>query len=219
MATWTDERWIGLARSAAQALGANRPAIVAAILAQWTCEDGTAAPWPPALNNPGNLTSNIGSLDGEPHGVGRYIGGGDYLYRYATPGVGALAYANYLLRSPRYKNAIIAARGGDARGFLTAVCNAGYGTRLTCCLWILPKIAVIPTPAPAAPHWRCIAGTVNVRANLNTGATVTGAMHRGDVATGTVVTGGRYTVNGRVYSSWIHLGNGRYTARVFYQAI
>lgn len=219
MATYTDPRWISLAHSAAQALGANTPPIVAAILAQWSCEDGTSAPWPPALNNPGNLTSNIGGLDGEPHSVGRYIGGGDYLYRYQTPLAGALAYANYLLHSSRYRTAITAARAGDAKGFLTAVCNGGYGTRLTCCLAILPHIAAVPTPQPAQQHWRCIAGTVNVRQLASTGGKIVGTQHRGDVVAGPVVAGGRYVVNGRAYNSWLHIGNGRYTARVFYVAI
>ena len=218
MATWTDARWTGLARAAAQHIGADHPATVAAILAQWSCEDGTSAPWPPALNNPGNLTSNIGSLDGEPHTVGRYIGGGDYLYRYATPAVGATAYANYLLRSSRYRAAITAARAGDAKGFLTAVCNGGYGTRLTCCLSVLPRIAVIPAPTPATPRWRCIATAVNVRTLPAVGAHIVGTEHHGGIVSGSVVTGGRYTVNGRVYATWIHIGSGRYTARVFYTA-
>lgn len=217
MTLWTDARYVGLARDAASRLGASHDAVVAAILAQWACEIGDSAAWPPPLDNPGNLTSAIGTMDGEPHSVGRYIGGGAYLYRYASPDAGALGYANYLLASPRYRQAVALARSGDGRGFLAAVCNAGYGTRASCALGVLGRV-VLPHPTPVpAPRWTCLADAVNVRNGPGTNYAVVGVEHRGAHVTGTVVTGGHYRAGAGIYSSWLRIGASRYTARAYYR--
>jgi hypothetical protein len=214
---YADPRYQSLARMAAHMMNADHDSIVAAILAQWTCEQPSPAPWGPIFNNPGNLTSHIGNLDGQSHSVGRYIGGGAYLYRYASPQSGALAYSHYLTASLRYRSAIRAAQAGDARTFLTDVCNAGYGTRLACCLSILPHITLSAQPV-SVPRWTCLARAVNVRRGPGTNYPIVGTEHAGNVVSGTVVTGGRYSAGGRVYNAWLRIGENRYTARAYYRS-
>lgn len=210
--TWQIPAYVALARQAAATLGASNDATVRAILAQWQCEQPNPAPWPPIHNNPGNLSRAIGWLGGPPPPLATSAPGAWFLYAYPTPEAGALAYATYLLRSARYPAAIAAARRGDAAGFLTAVCNAGYGTRLACCLGLLPQVT-LPTPAPAVPRWRCVRGPMRIRSGLSVSAPVVGYITLGQVVAGQSIAGGAYTMPGGPTSSlWIALGGGRYVA-------
>lgn len=213
---WTLPAWQALAREAARTLGAEHTDTVAAILAQWQCEQPEPAPWPPIHDNPGNLTRHIGGLDGEPHRLATTAPGVGLLYVYASPDIGALAYAHYLLNSSRYRLAVAKARAGDGPGFLAAVCDAGYGTRLGCCTAVYRRIH-LPAPHPVAPEWVCLAATVNVRRGPGTGYAVTGHVHKGNRVAGVTVPGDPYTAGGKRYSQWLRIGTGQYTARAFYR--
>ncbi len=211
-----DARWVSLARQSAAILGAHSEAIVSAILAQWACENGADRAWPPPHNNPGNITRDVGNLDQEPHALATTPPGVGFLYSYATPEVGVAAYAHCLLNSRRYPRAIASARAGDPVGFLTHVCNAGYGTRLACCLAELPRMHLAPSSPPGSPRWRCGTLAVNVRTGPGVRFPVVGQVHRGQVVTGPEVTGAPYAVRGRVYSGWIRMAVNRFTAHAFY---
>ena len=211
-----DARWVSLARQSAAIMGVHDDRIVAAILAQWACENGADRAWPPPHNNPGNITRDVLDLDGEPHRLATTPPGVGFLYLYATPEVGAAAYAHCLLRSRRYPRAIASARAGDARGFLTHVCNAGYGTRLACCLIELERMHLATTVPPHSPRWRCGTLAVNVRTGPGVRYPVVGQVHRGQVVTGPEVTGAAYSVRGRTFTGWIKMAANRYTAHAFY---
>lgn len=214
--TWQDRRWVALARSAAADIGASHDEIVAAILAQWQCEQPSPAPWPPVHNNPGNLTRDIGTLDGEPHTLATHGPGVGFLYQYATPASGARAYASYLLRSRHYPTAIAAARKADAERFLAAVCTHGYGTRLTCVLRLLPAARTFDRPLSGS-RFACMVHAVNVRAHPNTSARITGTIKHDQVVLGRVVVGSSYNGPDGRSAEWIELAGPRYTGRAFYR--
>lgn len=215
-ATWQDPRWVSLARQSAAILGTHSEAIVGAILAQWQCEQPYPAPWPPIHNNPGNITRAVQDLDQEPHRLATVSPGRGLLYVYATPEVGAAAYAHCLLNSRRYPRAIRSARAGDARGFLTHICLAGYGTRLSCCLDELARVHLAAPPVAGSPRWRCGTTAVNVRTGPGVRFPVVGQVHRGQVVSGPEVTGAAYSVRGHTYTGWIRMAANRFTAHAFY---
>jgi hypothetical protein len=129
MAVATDPRYQPLAAIAAGAIGASGSSdVVRAILAQWQCEQAANA-WPPARNNPGNVTNaalaSVGWIVHDGSGVPKKA-------QFATPEQGAQAYAYLLVQAHRYETAIARARAGDGGGFLRAVTDAGYGTRYSC---------------------------------------------------------------------------------------
>jgi len=129
MAVSTDPRYQPLAAIAAGALGASGQSdVVRAILAQWQCEQSPNA-WPPARNNPGNVTNgalaSVGWVVHEGSGVPKKA-------QFATPEQGAQAYGYLLAQANRYRTAVARARAGDGAGFLKAVTDAGYGTRYSC---------------------------------------------------------------------------------------
>jgi len=215
---WQLPGYVADARREAARLGAPHDYAAAAILAQWQCEQPEPAPWPAPHNNPGNLTRLIGNLDGEPHTLATTAPGRGFLYVYADMTTGADAYANYLLRSTRYARALDALRAANPVAFLTDVCNAGYGTRLSCVLSIYPVIRLAPPPAPVH-RWQCTADVVNIRALPNTGARILGAVRRGQDVTGPKVNGGPYHAAGATHVDWIEIGAGRYTAAAFYRQL
>ena len=215
-ALWQQPAYIALAREAARELGADNVPTIEAILAQWTCEQPAPAPWPPVHDNPGNLTTAIGNLDGTPHSVARTAPGAGLLYVYGSPDNGALAYARYLLNSSRYRPAVNWARAGNGRAFLAGVINAGYGTRASCALGVLGSIH-LPVAPPPAPGWVCLAPVVNERTGPGTRYPVIGSVREGQHVTGIVVSGGQYRAGGKVYSSWLRLAVNRYAARVFFR--
>lgn len=216
--TWQDPRWVALARAAAAELGASNDATVSAILAQWQCEQPRPAPWPPVHNNPGNLTGLIGGLDATPHSLATSAPGVGYLYQYATPGAGAVAYARYLLHSSRYPSAVAAARAGNGTAFLQSVTSGGYGTRLSCCLSLLAQVHLAPAP-DAVPLWQCTASVVNVRSGAGTGFAVIGHATAGAKVHGWPVPGGPYPAAGIVRTTWLNIGSGRYAAAWFFRRI
>lgn len=214
--TWQIPGYVSLARQAAAILGAHNDAGVRAILAQWQCEQPDPAPWPPIHNNPGNLTRDIGSLDGEPHRLASTAPGAGFLYSYATPEVGAAAYAHYLLNSRRYGAALAAIRAGNASSFLQHVCAAGYGTRVTCCLELLPHVTIAP-PVTATPRWLCEFHSVNIRSGPGVNYRIVGTVNAGAVVEGWPVVGGPYHVNGVEYTGWLRLAGEHYTGHAFYR--
>lgn len=216
--TWQWPGYVTIARQAAAALAAPNDPIVRAILAQWQCEQPNPTPWPPLHNNPGNLTRYIGNLDGEPHGLATTSPGAGLLYTYATPAIGAAAYARYLLGSSRYPVAIAAARRADAAGFLQHVCAAGYGTQVTCCLSLLSRVVLAPPPLDVT-SWRCAYPHVNVRSGPTMAAGIVGTVLGGSIVDGPEVIGGPYVAAGRTYSGWIKLGATRYTPHAYYQQL
>lgn len=215
--TWEVPGYVVLAQRANARLGGTSEAGVRAILAQWQCEQPDPAPWPPVHDNPGNLTRNIGSLGGPPPPTATTAPGAGLLYQYATPEAGADAYATYLLRSSRYPAAVAAIRRGDEVGFLTAVCNGGYGTRLSCCLSLLAEV-VYPTPATTARRFVCTAGPVRVRTTPSLSGSIVGLVGVGSVIAGTLVTGGRYVVGTQSSTLWVAMGPDRYTAALCFRA-
>ena len=223
--TWQVPGYVALARQAASAIGAPHDAIVRAILAQWQCEQPSPAPWPPVHNNPGNLTRLIGALGGPPPPVATSWPGKGLLYAYQSPQAGAAAYATYLLRSSRYGTALAHARAGDGAGFLQLVCEAGYGTRASCCASLFAR-STLPAPAPPAPppaavppRWRCVAGPVNIRTAAGTTAGIIGAVRVGQIIAGTHVSGGAYHAGRATRSDWIELRRGAYCAAAFFVRI
>lgn len=215
---WQDPRWVTLARRADFALGTSNDATVRAILAQWACEQGASRPYPPVHDNPGNLTRLIGSLGGPPPPLATTAPGAGFLYAYSTPEAGTDAYARYLLSSSRYPAAIAAARRGDAVGFLTAVCNGGYGTRLSCCLSVLPDVT-LPAPAPAPARFRCVRGPMRVRTAPSLGAAIVGLIGVGSVVSGSIVTGGQYSMPNGSSTLWLETTPGRYSAALGFERI
>lgn len=209
--TWQIPDYVYLARQAASALGAANDPTIRAILAQWQCEQPRPAPWPPVHNNPGNLTRAIGSLGGPVPPVATTAPGAGLLYAYATPQAGAAAYARYLVASSRYPAALAAARASNGLGFLTAVCDAGYGTRLSCCASLYAQVALPPAP-PALHRYRCALGPMRVRSAPSLSGTILGLVGVGSYATGHPVAGGPYTLGGHSSTTWLELAPGRYTA-------
>jgi len=130
-----DSRYRALATAAASILGSSSSSIIAAILAQWTCEQPGGPPWPPVHNNPGFVT--IGALRSNGIPLGAYATtspGVHFLAVFSSPSEGATAYAELLRRGKRWAPARAAIAQGDGAGFLKAVTSAGYGTRYSCAI-------------------------------------------------------------------------------------
>jgi len=130
-----DPRYRALATSAASILGSSNPSIIAAILAQWTCEQPSGPPWPPVHNNPGFVT--IGALRSNGIALGVYATrkpGIHFLASFRSPSEGATAYAELLRRGKRWAPARAEIARGRGDRFLNAVTSAGYGTRYTCAI-------------------------------------------------------------------------------------
>lgn len=216
--TWQIGGYVALARQAAAWIGAPHDAVVEAILAHWQCEQPAPAPWPPLHNNPGNLTKAIGTEDGEPHSIATTAPGRGLLYVYASPLIGARAYANCILTGHRWRTALAAARQGNGRNFVLDLCTAGWGTRETCVLDLLPRVK-LPVPVTAAPRWLVEAHAVNIRSGPTTAAPIVGHLSAGQIVQGTAVSGGRYVANGQNRSDWLHMASSRYSAVGFMRRI
>jgi hypothetical protein len=130
-----DPRWWSLARAATvRLLGHANESVATAVLAQWTCEQPTGkGHWPPTRNNPGNNAAGWAKALGYSYTVQTpNPQPGNPIVTYASPGIGAAAYADGLRKFGRYSSAMARARAGDGLGFGQAVCSAGYGTSKTC---------------------------------------------------------------------------------------
>ena len=122
-----------LATLAAGELGTAHPAIIAAILAQWTCEQPRNT-WPPVHNNPGFVTVGALKSNGIAAAYATTRPGIHFLAQFPTPDAGATAYGRYVHVSPRYAKARAAIKAGDGAEYLRAITRAGYGTGTNCSL-------------------------------------------------------------------------------------
>lgn len=215
---WRDPRYVRLALRAAGQLSPHPGRIAAGILALWSCEQPSPAPWPPVHNNPGNLTRHVGALDGEPHHVSPTPPGRGLLYVYPSPEAGADAFAHYVGHSARYAVARAAAKAGNASAFVHALTSSGYGTNGRCAQDVLDRIISAP-PEPEHHHYRCEAPTVMVRDEPRLAGKVVGRRHEGDIIAGHPVTGGGYVAGGVARHSWIKLRSGHYTAAAYYRRV
>lgn len=213
---WRDARYQQLAHRAAGKLSPHPGAIAAGILALWSCEQPSPAPWPPIHNNPGNLTRHVGNLDGEPHHLATTTPGRNLLYVYGSPEAGADAFAHYIARSSRYAIARAAAQAGSPRAFVHAVTAAGYGTREGCATDVLDRI--LGAAPPADTHaYVCEGRSVFVRSSASRSSRAVGRVKHGEVVHGHPVTGDPYQAGGSVRHAWIKLGTNRYTAAAYYR--
>jgi hypothetical protein len=130
-------------------LGTSDPDIVAAILAQWTCEKG-ADPYPPARDNPGNLARGAAQGLGVPFRI-EYPNPqpGNPIVTFATPELGATAYGRLVNSGARYAAVRAAARAGDGHAYIVAMGASGYGTGTACMLSAYrPPAPPTDTPPP-----------------------------------------------------------------------
>lgn len=169
-----DPRYRALATAAASILGSSSSSIIAAVLAQWQCEQPGGPPWPPVHNNPGFVT--VGAIRSVGLTIGSYARtspGVNFLATFATPSEGATAYAQLLARGARYAPSRAAIARGDGAGFLRAVTSAGYGTRYSCAISAykalggsvtaggsLPTAETVVVDAPPVGTTRQLIGTV-----------------------------------------------------------
>lgn len=216
--TWQIGGYVSLARQAASIIGAPHDAVVEAILVHWQCEQPDPAPWPPLHNNPGNLTKAIGTEDGEPHRLATTQPGVGLLYVYATPEVGAAAYARTILAGHRWRSALIAARQANGRNFVLDLCTGGWGTRETCVQDLLPLVH-LPTSVTTLPRWLVEAHAVNIRSGPTVAAPIVGHLSASQIVSGSIVTGGRYSAGGAGRTDWLHMASSRYSAAGFLRRV
>lgn len=140
MALIDNSQYQALARRAALGLGTTSPSIQNAILSLWQCELGANSPYPPARNNPGNLSAGFAKDTGIPYEVapGANPQPGNPIVTFATPEAGADAFARGLATFSRYAPARLAIKAGDGRAFLAAIAAGLYGTNLSCMLSVYP---------------------------------------------------------------------------------
>ena len=135
MTVLTDSRYAALARTAAAALGSSSGDVVRGILSQWQCEGQKQ--YPPARNNPGNIARGLANDLGLAYTVGANAPQpGNPIVTFATPEIGANAYAKAIASMSRYHTALLAARRGDGLGFVRAIGSSGWGTGLNCMLGV-----------------------------------------------------------------------------------
>jgi hypothetical protein len=131
----TDSRYAALARTAAAALGASSPEIARAILSQWQCEGQSH--WPPVRNNPGNIARGLATSLGLAFTVTTpNPQPGNPIVSYASPSIGATAYAKAIATQSRYGTVLRAARAGDGLAFVRAMGSSGWGTGSSCMLGV-----------------------------------------------------------------------------------
>ncbi len=154
----SDPKYRVLAATAAKVLGTSDLDIIAAILAQWTCEKGNADAYPPSRNNPGNLAR--GALGGlgltftiqypnpQP---------GNPIVTFATPTYGATAYGKYIRANgqvgERYAGVMSAVRAGNGHDYIIEMGQSGYGTS-TACMLSAYHPAAPPTDKPPVKEAR-----------------------------------------------------------------
>lgn len=151
MSLYNDPRYIALAAEAALVLGTKDRDIIAAILAQWTCEKGNSDEYPPVRNNPGNLAR------GAAQGLGfsftiQYPNPqpGNPIVTFWSPAGGAGAYARLIASGSRYAGVRKAVKAGDGHAFIVAMGKSGYGTGTACMLSAYhPSAPPTDTPPPA----------------------------------------------------------------------
>ncbi len=150
MSLWNDPKYKALAKLSAAVMGSTDGDIIAAILAQWTCEKGNADAYPPGRNNPGNLARGAAS------GLG-YTFHVDYpnpqpgnpIVTFETPGNGAKAYGKLIAVGSRYAAVRAAVKAGNGHAYIVAMGHSGYGTTTACMLSTYhPPLPVPPTHPP-----------------------------------------------------------------------
>ncbi len=149
MSLWNDPKYRALAAVAAGIMGSKDGDIIAAILAQWTCEKGNADAYPPSRNNPGNLARGAASGLGYPFHVD-YPNPqpGNPIVTFATPGDGARAYGKLIHVGSRYAGVRAAVAAGNGHAYIVAMGKSGYGTSTGCMLSAYHPPAPQPTPKP-----------------------------------------------------------------------
>ena len=146
MTLWSDPKYKALAKLAAQQMGSTDGDIIAAILAQWTCEKGNADAYPPSRNNPGNLARGAAQGLGYPFHI-------DYpnpqpsnpIVTFDTPQNGSRAYGKLIATGSRYRGVMLAVHKGDGYAYIKAMGASGYGTSTACML------SAYHPPAPQPP--------------------------------------------------------------------
>ncbi len=143
MSLRNDPRWVALAKAAAKVMGSSDPDIIAAILAQWTCEHGND-PYPPVRNNPGNLARGAAQGLGYPFSV-QYPNPqpGNPIVTFDTPMHGAQAYGKLIATGSRYAAVRVAVAAGNGHAYVIAMGQSGYGTSIICMV-----NAYVPTAPP-----------------------------------------------------------------------
>jgi hypothetical protein len=140
MSLHNDPKWVALATLAAKTMGTSDPDIIAAILAQWSCEQGASHPYPPNRNNPGNLARGAAQGLGIPFFVapGPNPQPGNPIVSYYTPNDGARAYATLIRNGgqvgERYAGVMSAVRAGNGHDYIIEMGQSGYGTGTACML-------------------------------------------------------------------------------------
>lgn len=145
-----DPRYRALARRAAAVMGTASADIAAAILAQWTCELGNADAYPPARNNPGNLSRGAAAGLGVPFRV-TYPNPqpGNPIVTYQVPADGADAYARLINTGSRYAGVRAAVAAGSGGAYIAAIARSGYGTSGACMAAAYHPVQPNPTPPPS----------------------------------------------------------------------
>jgi len=130
MSAFDDPRYNVLAMRAAAILGTTSQKIINAILAQWRCEIGSNDAYPPARNNPGNLSEDAAKAIGYAYTVPDLSTNpqpSNPIVTFATPEMGADAYGTLLHKLPRYAEVRGAIAADDPHAFFQAISTSGYG--------------------------------------------------------------------------------------------
>lgn len=195
------------ARRAADSLAASiaHPSVVKAIAAHWVSEKGWSGPELTVRNNPGNLAFTWArGLPVDCCVDAAAPNGANPIVTFPSMAAGVAAYAEGLAQFSRYDPAVARAKAGDGTGFVTAVCEAGYGTSLATVTSVLGLIGEPPALVRVL--------TDNVR--LRAAATVTAKMvEPKSMPEGTRVTvlrsdpaGGAYADDtGKVWTEWLQV--------------
>lgn len=139
MSLHNDPKWRALAATAAQVEGTKDLDIIAAILAQWACEQGAGHPYPPNRNNPGNLARGAANGLGYPfHVQFPNPQPGNPIVTFDTPMDGARAYGKLIVNGggvgERYAGVMSAVRAGNGHDYIIEMGQSGYGTGTACML-------------------------------------------------------------------------------------
>jgi hypothetical protein len=154
---WDDPQYRALATYAAGILGTKDGDIIAAILAQWTCEHGNADAYPPSRNNPGNLSRGAASGLGIPFTV-TYPNPqpSNPIVTYQVPRDGARAYSTLINTGSRYAAVRAAVKAGNGKAYIVAIGKSGYGTPTGCMLSAYHPPAPVPPQPPEEDILPCI---------------------------------------------------------------
>jgi hypothetical protein len=154
MPAFDDIRYHDLALRAATILGTTSPKIINAILAQWRCEIGTDDYYPPARNNPGNLTRDASNSIGAKYTIaaGSNPQPGNPIVTFATPEYGADMYATLIKTLDRYAPMRAAVIADDPHAYFDGVISSGYGPTSDRCLEAVYIDPVVGAPLSIGPQ-------------------------------------------------------------------